>query len=585
MKNKIYLLILMGALFAINGCQTPDELLPPVAHSGINSVTAYFTDADGNILDADKGKFTANVTEGNTAIVISVPFYFPEESDNQVTTAMLSKMKMRANLDDNVMVEPALLYMDLNQSNAITVTTQRKEKVEYTVSSVIRKSSACVIEEFKLPSLNLDGIINETAKTISLVTLDNLEPATATIRLSPHATISPDPRTTAIDYNTNRQLVVTAHDGTTATYTVQKAVPAKLTAGIRPGSAKILFEKKTIADLGAPTHNHGGLAASNDYVMISTRAAQSIVIDAKTGELLTSVDVSAIGGTIGFGNFYNTADDAGHILICNLAQNHGTFKVWKLNTVSSALELYIDWSANTLAIGRKLSVQGDIAGDAIITAPLHSGTPGQFARWQVIGGVLQSQTPDIVAVNGLTWTTHVDVVYTSATNLNADYFVARYGDHSPGANGNIYSQLNWINGATHATRAELVKVNSNFIANAVDYIVFNNTPYALVNYVNGYNWGQADQVMLVNAADANSFTCEYTSWGAWPTATGAVEWTTGIVGGYSIYNYAAAGGSTPNTNNTGDVAFVQSPDGFFLYVYFMFTNGYVVGVQFDCIDM
>jgi hypothetical protein len=579
MKNKIYLLILMGALMAMNGCQTPDELLPPVAHAGINSVTAYFTDGNGNILDADNGKFTATVTEGNYNIEIPIPYYFPETSNDQVTTQMLSQMRMQAVLDDNVTVDPPLLLMDLNQINTIAVTTQRKEKVQYTVKGVIRKSSACAIEEFKLPSLNLDGIIKETDKTISLVTLDNLTPATATIRLSSHATISPDPRTTAIDYNTDRQFVVTAHDGTTATYTVQKAIPAKLSAGIRPGSAKVLFAKRLITELGAPTNTHGGMAAGKDYIMISTRTNKSIVIDAKTGAQLSPVDVSAIGGTIGFGNFYNTADDAGHILICNLAQNHGTFKVWKLNSTQGTLELYIDWSANTSsAIGRKLSVQGDITGNAIITAPLLTGTSGQFARWQVTGGALQSQVPTIVPVTGLTWTTNCDVVYTSATDVNSDYFVARYGDHVLGEN--VYSLLNWVNGGTNAVRASLVNVNSNFIANAVDYIVFNNTPYALVNYVNSFPWGQADQIFLVNASNSDDFTANYNAWGATQEPGGAVEWIC------PIHQYGAMEGSgTENGNNTGDVAFVPSADGFFLYVYFMFTNGYIVGVQFDCIDM
>jgi hypothetical protein len=577
MKNKVYLFILLGALVAINGCQTPDELIPPVANTGINSVTAYFTDGNGNILDADNGKFTATVTEGNYNIVIPVPYYFPEESNNQVTTQMLSQMRMQAVLDDNVTVEPPLLLMDLNQINPITVTNQRKEKLQYAITGDIRKSNACVIEEFKIPSLSLDGIINETAKTISLIVAGDLAPTTATIVLSPHATISPDPSATDIDYDDSPQFVVTAHDGTTATYTVMKNAPAKLPAGIRPGSAKIMFAVKMIATLGAPLNNHGGIAATKDYVMISTRTNSNIVIDAKTGTQLASLDVSVTGG--GLNNMYTTADKAGHVLICNLAQNAGTFKVWRVN--AGTPQLYIDWSANTaLAIGRKLSVQGNLDDNAIITAPLLTGTAGQFARWTVVGGALTSQAPDIITVTDMTWTTNCDVVYTSNTDVNADYFVARYGNHEAGENGNVYSQLNWVNGTTNTTRAALVNVNSNFIANAVDYTVFNNIPFAAVNYLNGFTWGQADQIMLVNARDANTFTCNYNSWGAYAEPSGAVEWVC------PIHQYGAVSGSgSANGNSTSDVAFVHSDDGYFLYLYFMFTNGYIVGVQFDCIDM
>ncbi|MDR0542063.1 MAG: DUF5018 domain-containing protein [Dysgonamonadaceae bacterium] len=581
MKNKPNI-FLAGVLLLFFGCQTPDDLTPSAAHNGINSVSAFFTNADGTILNENNAKFTATVAEGKYDIVIPIPYYYPESSDHQVTPDMLSRMRMRAVLDDNVTVSPALLFLDLNpdKKHAFVVTDQRKEKREYTIRGEIVKSAACAIEEFSLPELSIVGVINQTSKTISLITLDNLPPATAGVRISPHATVSPDPRTTAIDYNTEQQLTVTAHDGTTkATYTVKKAIPSKLPAGIRPGSAKILFEKKLIADFGAPNNNHGGLAATGDYVIISTRTNQNIAVDAKTGRLLSPVDVSATGG--GLNDMYNTADAAGHVLICNLAQNAGTFKVWKLNPPAGAPELFIDWADNTtFAVGRKLSVYGNIAGDAIITAPLHNAPDARFARWKVSGGALQSQTPDIVAVNGMTWTTNVDVVYTSATDVNADYFVARFGDHLAGENGNVYPMLNWVDGSANTVRKSLVNVNSNFISNAVDYTVFNNMPYALVNYVNGFTWGQADMVYLVNVGSVDSFTADYNSWGGPWGAGGAVEWAC------ELHKYGAMSGSgVANGNATGDVAFAQSDDGFYLYAYFMFTNGYVVGMQFDCIDM
>ena len=50
-----------------------------------------------------------------------------------------------------------------------------------------------------------------------------------------------------------------------------------------------------------------------------------------------------------------------------------------------------------------------------------------------------------------------------------------------------------------------------------------------------------------------------------------------------IYGAKALGEQNPN--GTGDVAFGVSKDGYYLYAYFMFTNGYVVCAQFDCIDM
>lgn len=587
MKNKLNILI-AGAMLLLLGCQTPDDLIPSTANNGINSISAFFTDEDGNILDENQGKFTATVTEGNQDIVIPISYYYPESSDNQVTEEMLVHMRVKANLDDNVTISPSLLYLDLSAGKkyTFTVVDQMKRVHEYTIRGEIRKSAACAIEEFSLPEFSISGIINETTKTISLVSAEDLSSAVAEYKLSPHATISPDPRTTALNYNEDQTFTVTADNGTTqATYTVKKTMPDKISSGIRPGSAKVLFAKKLITDLNVPLNKHAGIAATPNFVVINTESNQSIVINPKTGVLLSPLDVSAITGN---NNRYNTADDGGNILICNLSQDTGTFKVWTLSSLSDTPKLFIDWSANTTyAVGRKLSVRGNINSDAIITAPLHNAT-NKFARWKVTGGVLQSHTPDIITVSGISWTNHVDVVYTSATNINADYFIARTGD-GYGSDNLTYSFLNWINGATNTERKYLTTANNQwngFLANAVDYTVFNNIPYVLINYVNAWDWGQSDQVYLVQAGSVNEFEAP-SPFGNNNDISGALVWMDGLSGGYSKYSYVAAGlgGEYRNVHAASDVAFAQSPDGFFLYVYFMFTNGYIVGVQFDCVDI
>lgn len=579
MKNKVLLnLVVTILMMSVFACQNPEDLTPSVSRNGINSITASFPNDD-----SDENIFNSEINYENHTITVIIPYNYPRNSDNVVTSSQLTKMRIKANLDDNVYVEPSLLFLDLSKENYITITDQTKEKTSYKVVAEIRKSSECAITSYVLPNWGtngLSGIIKESEKTISFITLDELGTQPAVITLSHGATISPNPVDVAQNYDQKFEVTVTAQNGVDkAVYTIQKAIPSKIGSGIRQKSAKLLWKRKLTIDLGAPVNLHGGLAATKNYVVISTRTAQNIVIDAKTGEQLASVDVSAIGGNIGLGNFYNTADDSGNILICNLAQNHGTFKIWKLGLPSGTPELFIDWTDNTtLAVGRKFSVQGSIENNAIITAPLLTGASNQFARWKVSGGVLQSQTPDIVTVSGISWGTNVDLVYSSDIDINADYFIARYA--SP------YTLLTWMNGGTNEVRATLVNVSGNFIPNAVDYTLFNNTPYVLVNYVNSFTWGQADQIFLVNAGNSGNFTAPYNEWGA-PTAIGgALEWTVGLGSdGYSLYNHTAAGDTNANGNGTGDVAFTQSDDGFYLYVYFMFTNGYVACYQFDCIDM
>lgn len=553
MKTKFNILsLILIVLFSANGCQTPDDLMPSVSRNGVNSIVATFEDGTG--------EFTGYSEEGSDEIVITIPYYYPESSNNEVTQSMLTKMRVKANLDDNVVIEPSLLYLDLTKSNTITVTNQRKEKKQYTIRAEVKKSSACLIEEFNLPELGLSGVINQEDKSISIVTVENMEPTKASVRLSYHATISPDPATVDINYNNEVTFVVTAHDGTTSnTYKVNKRIPNKIDRGVRDGSYKLLFEKKLAADLGITTLNMtGGIAVTKDYVVLNTRAQGSVYINAKTGEKVGTIDLGAITGSTM--NFYNTADADGNILINNLAPSAGTFKIWKLASVNSTPELFINWSASgSASIGRKVSINGSLNGNAIITAGLHN-TTNQFARWTVVNGVLTSHTPEIITISGYSWSNNnVDVIYTSNTDVNSDYFVIGYSDN----------RLAKINGATNTLSAALNFNDKNFIGNAVDYVEFNKGKYVTYNHVNSFTWGSADQAWVIDA-DAN-LTGAASSVALWYPSKGKYG--------------ANALGAGVNGNGTGDVAFRVSDDGYFLYFYFMFTNGYVVGVQFDCIDM
>ena len=560
-KSKIVNYLLLIGFAMMSACQQPDDLTPPVARMGLNSITATFADGTGEF-------FTENPGTGNE-LVITIPYYYPESSNHQVTEEMLKNMRVRANLDANVIVTPALLFMDLTQDNRITVTDQRKENKEYIVKGEIRKSNECVLEEFELPSLGLSGIINETNKTISLLTIDDLETALAEIRLSYHATISPDPRTVALNYDQDQTLTVTAHDGVTQNvYTVMKYIPTKLPYGIRPGSAKLMFAKQLRGELGVPVaHLTGGIAATKDYIIINTRNENSIYIHPKTGEKIGEFDLGSVKGNLR--NFYNTADNAGNVLICNLANNDGTFKVWRLTSMTGSTELYIDWTASgSEALGRKLSIQGNIDENAIITAPLYTGTNQRFARWTVVNGVLTSQTPEIITMSGLTkgWTTNCDIVYSSPTDVNSDYFVASYSDNT----------FAWVKGSTNQVHKKLEEIETNYVPNAVDYVEFNNAKYVTLNWVNNFTWGAADAVWLLDvSADANfsgnlqSRTCP------------AVVWESAR----DTYGAKAIQPVVENTNGGGDVALRVSENGYFLYLYFMFCNGFVVGYQFDCVDM
>lgn len=208
-----------------------------------------------------------------------------------------------------------------------------------------------------------------------------------------------------------------------------------------------------------------------------------------------------------------------------------------------------------------------MASDFIITAPIHGG--GQtFARWVVVDGILKSQTPEILQMSGLEkgWKTNVDIISSSALEPNADYFVASYSDNT----------FAWVDGDTNEVSLSLDQLSVNYIMNAVDYIDFNNASFAATNWVNSFTWGSADGIWLLDVSTSATFQGDLGD-GSSPAIVWEAERNT--------YGPNAIESAAANANGTGDVAMTVSEDGYYLYLYFMFTNGYVVGYQFDAIDI
>lgn len=552
MKNNIFKLIVAVAslLFISFGCQSPEDLTPSVSRDGINSLTASFMGDESS-----ENSFTSEIDHENNVITIVFPYNYPTKSNNVLTLSDLDHMRVSANLDDNVTISPALLYMDLTKDNFITITDQTKNKIEYKVVADIRKSAESAITDFELIDPGLTGVINEENKTISLISIAEIEPTLAKVSVSHGATMSPDPRKEKLDYNEEVKITVTAQNGTsTSVYTIMKDVPEKVELGMRSGSAKVLWAKKLQSDLGiVPLNLTGGIAVTKDYVVVNTRGEESIYLNSKTGEKVGTLNMSSIVG--GLTNFYTTADDDGNIFVCNLAPNDGSFKIWKIEDVNSSPELYIEYNGGE-ALGRKFSIKGSVDKDAIITAPVF-GTGKQFLRWEVKNGSLLSAEPDklaIIGIQGDAWWNNADIVYTDGSDINSDYFAAYY---------TLPRKLAWVDGLTHTVKAWGPEISGNWIVNAVDYVVFNKNPYVVHNSVNSFTWGSDDTILLFDAASTNSI-----SEPIWKAPIGT---------------YGGKDNAGQNANGTGDVALKVSDDGYYMYLYFMFTNGQVVCVQYDAI--
>lgn len=555
MKNKILSIIsVITFLMGISACHSPEEFNPTVERNIINNLTASFPDDD-----SDDNSFTSEIDYTNHVITVVFPYNYPKLSDNVLQLSDLKKMRVIADLDNNVYVYPTLLFMDMTKDNFITVKDQTGASTEYKVVVEIRKSNECAITKFNITSLGLSGIINESTKTISLISLESIGEVLADISISHGATISPDPRTVALNYDQDQKITVTAQNGTTkSTYTVKKEIPEKIAAGLRANSAKLIWAKK-LTDIGISSSDMTtGIAVTNDYVVINERAKNPIYLNAKNGEKAGTMNISFVGSLT---NFYTTSDKDGNILFTNLTPNAGpAFTVWKASGVDQAPEKYIEFTTS-LAMGRKLSVSGSLNNNAIITAPIYA-TSGQFARWQVENGVLKSQTPDIITAQGIgAWGTNADVIYSDPTDLTSDYFTTFYAEPR---------NLCWMDGKTNSIKNKGVALDGNYVPNAVDHAVFNKVEYVASNLVNPWSWGTADNIYLFDLSSGS-------------LGTQAIDFGSTGLGINGNYGSKILGNT--NGNYCGDVVLKVSDDGYYMYIYFMFCNGYVGCVQCDCIDM
>ena len=553
MKNKILSIISVIA-FLMGISASPEEFNPTVERNIINNLTASFPDDD-----SDDNSFTSEIDYTNHVITVVFPYNYPKLSDNVLQLSDLKKMRVIADLDNNVYVYPTLLFMDMTKDNFITVKDQTGASTEYKVVAEIRKSNECAITKFNITSLGLSGIINESTKTISLISLESIGEVLADISISHGATISPDPRTVALNYDQDQKITVTAQNGTTkSTYTVKKEIPEKIAAGLRANSAKLIWAKK-LTDIGISSSDMTtGIAVTNDYVVINERAKNPIYLNAKNGEKAGTMNISFAGSLT---NFYTTSDKDGNILFTNLTPNAGpAFTVWKASGVDQAPEKYIEFTTS-LAMGRKLSVSGSLNNNAIITAPIYA-TSGQFARWQVENGVLKSQTPDIITAQGIgAWGTNADVIYSDPTDLTSDYFTTFYAEPR---------NLCWMDGKTNSIKNKGVALDGNYVPNAVDHAVFNKVEYVASNLVNPWSWGTADNIYLFDLSSGS-------------LGTQAIDFGSTGLGINGNYGSKILGNT--NGNYCGDVVLKVSDDGYYMYIYFMFCNGYVGCVQCDCIDM
>lgn len=571
MKKSIFW-TLLAVVLSFAACQEPEVLLPAEANKGINNLTVYPT-WDG-YHTADASGFTSKIDYEKRVITIQVPYTLPVESDNVQKLEDYKKVWVQFNLDDNATLEPKLTTIDLTQTYKVTLTDQKKEQSEWTIKAALAKSSACDIESFAIPSLGLTAVIDKSSATASLIYFEQLQNVFAEVVVSPHAKIVPDPATTAFWCSPDepKKFTVIAQDGVTSReWTLQQTEPARVEEGIRPESGKMLWTTKLSAAGVAKLDMTTGIAVTDDYVILNTRGEDPIVLDAKKGTTVGTMSLGSIKGATS--SYYMTSDHKGHIVINNrVPDDGGVFRVWRMRDINSTPELFIEY-ATTDVYGDHISVWGDVYGDATVQAAYCGWTSTgstSTLTWTVKDGQTVSMQPYWCQISGVGGWTNGDAIRLG-TDATADFLACGYS----------MNKLTWVDGATNAA---LNYVQGTLTGNegmkAVDAVPFNGINYVAATMETFFTWGVAGGMWVMEAKYPQTF-------------SGSLELDASLdpdcvvygldrgEGGYGIYGGRANDGT--NGNAIQDVKLHVTKDGYFMYAYFMFCNGYVGCIQFDCI--
>ncbi len=571
MKKSIFW-TLLAVVLSFAACQEPEVLLPAEANKGINNLTVYPT-WDG-YHTADASGFTSKIDYEKRVITIQVPYTLPVESDNVQKLENYKKVWVQFNLDDNATLEPKLTTIDLTQTYKVTLTDQKKEQSEWTIKAALAKSSACDIESFAIPSLGLTAVIDKSSATASLIYFEQLKNVFAEVVVSPHAKIVPDPATTAFWCSPDepKKFTVIAQDGVTSReWTLQQTEPARVEEGIRPESGKMLWTTKLSAAGVAKLDMTTGIAVTDDYVILNTRGEDPIVLDAKKGTTVGTMSLGSIKGATS--SYYMTSDHKGHIVINNrVPDDGGVFRVWRMRDINSTPELFIEY-ATTDVYGDHISVWGDVYGDATVQAAYCGWTSTgstSTLTWTVKDGQTVDMQPYWCQISGVGGWTNGDAIRLG-TDATADFLACGYS----------MNKLTWVDGATNAA---LNYVQGTLTGNegmkAVDAVPFNGINYVAATMETFFTWGVAGGMWVMEAKYPQTF-------------SGSLELDASLdpdcvvygldrgEGGYGIYGGRANDGT--NGNAIQDVKLHVTKDGYFMYAYFMFCNGYVGCIQFDCI--
>ena len=578
MKSIRYTLLACLA-FCLAACHQPEPVAPTADRQGITSLSAFF--AFGPYEGQEMGRLEISDPDVDR-YEIPIPWYFPETSDD-ITTPYMMKVRVRASLQPNCIIEPALTVLDLTEENHFRYTDATGASRDIVITGKRVKSNKCEIVSFALKQPQMNGMVDKVARKVSLITAKDLSVAEATVTLSAHATISPDPAEPH-NYNEGFTFTVTADDGETkAEYLVVKEIPEKIDYGVNATSVETLFNLDPSSGMGLP----GYKAVAN----VSMGVLDSDLIvnmgDGSTPRYYNKV-VGTYGGEIKIGAAVPTgaiaSDEKDHLLICNLAEPGQTFTIWKTSSVKEApTELLSFTNDQDIQLGLEMKVIGNIEEEASISVT-YPGLAGvtqssRFRSIHIVGGQVVSNELKDLAATGFFWGSGASgstcVPAASASN-DAGWYSCVYSDNlltwfKPDLT--VGKQLNGYGDGTDDVQGGGTYVDSNTSPNNLDTKGFNNARYLALFVSNHFpKWWPGPQLYVYDITSGS--------------LQGDNIWNSpGLVFSKPfMYNLQYNTGGHDGNGACGDVILAPSADGYMLYIYYYDHYSQMLGgFSLDCI--
>ena len=555
--------MIAGALMLLASCQKPQFVEPTADRQGITSLSAIFT--FGPFMDSEIVRY--QIEDPNAErFVIPIPYYYPEASFDS-TEPYMTKIRVQAELQPNCTIEPSLgdQLLDLTQENWFTYTNAQGESRPICITGERVKSNKCELISFALTDPALTGVIDKAARTVTLITVEDLAACTAVAQISAHATISPDPAEVR-SYDEPVTFTVTAHNGVDKTeYVVAKGLPEKIEKGFNMNTVEQLFNFDPVSMLGMPAYTESvapSLAYVDGKLVVAANGMTPIYLNAKTGVKEGTV-------TLGSAEAYSVTNDEGnYILYCNHANGGETFNIWRSTSVDVAPELYHSFTNTTsLPMGAKMKVNGSLDGDALIVIT-NEGVAGVTESGMITvvevkgGAIVNTTVVDLSAVS--TWgeaPVNIGTVVAASADMADGWFTSQYEP----------SEFRWIKSDVTlgvAIRSDMTGWGLN--PNCLDAKTFNNVEYVTLFVVSHFPaWGMGPELYLYDVTDKAQVTGgDVTLVPGTVLSNRAITW-------YQTGSYAIS---------SGDVVIAPTADGFTFQLYYYDHNSQVIGgYAADCI--